>query len=168
VSYHETFWVVAGTAAPVIALAAVVTLPDSWGAFKERLMSRRIDALLDPMNAESRELEKRLIAGMIDAGLSPPRDPKAEAAEREEKDREFQSQSKKLYKSAFVNQLGSFANVVLQAGLLALSLAALTYGRDVAPPWVAIVLAVGGILLLAWTSIAVSSFREKVRSLYES
>ena len=28
-SYHENFWVVAGTAAPVIALAAVVALPDT-------------------------------------------------------------------------------------------------------------------------------------------
>jgi hypothetical protein len=28
-SYHETFWVVVGTAAPVIALAAVVALPDA-------------------------------------------------------------------------------------------------------------------------------------------
>ena len=46
-------------------------------------------------------------------------------------------------------------------GLLALSLTALTYNRDLVPPWVAITMAVGGILLLAWTLVAGASFREE-------
>jgi hypothetical protein len=35
VAYHETFWVVAGTAAPVIALAAVVTVSSTSRAVAE-------------------------------------------------------------------------------------------------------------------------------------
>jgi len=34
VAYHEAFWVVIGTAAPVIALAAVVALGQLWGMDK--------------------------------------------------------------------------------------------------------------------------------------
>jgi uncharacterized membrane protein len=48
----------------------------------------------------------------------------------------------------------AFGNVIVQAGLLAVSLAALAYDQDVVPPWVAIILAVVGILLLAWTLMA--------------
>jgi hypothetical protein len=51
--------------------------------------------------------------------------------------------------------------VILQAGLLAVSLAALMYDRDVTPPWMAIFLAVGGIVLLAATVEVEARFRSK-------
>jgi CHASE2 domain-containing sensor protein len=44
-----------------------------------------------------------------------------------------------------------YANLIAQAALLAVSLAALAYSRDFVPPWLAIVVAVGGVALLAWT-----------------
>jgi hypothetical protein len=44
-------------------------------------------------------------------------------------------------------------DVTVQAGLLGVSLSALAAGRNVMPPWVAVVLAVGGILLLALTLV---------------
>jgi hypothetical protein len=47
-------------------------------------------------------------------------------------------------------------NLIVQAGLLTVSLSALAYQRELIPAWVAIALAAGGILLLAWsTSMAV-------------
>jgi hypothetical protein len=91
VSYHEAFWVVTGTAAPVIALAAVVALPDV----------------------------------------------------------------------ATLRALGQ-VNVIVQAGLLGLSLSALATGGNVTPPWVASVLAVGGILLLAWSLRRSDAIRQKL------
>jgi hypothetical protein len=44
-----------------------------------------------------------------------------------------------------------YANLITQAALLAVSLATLAYSRDFVPPWLAIVVAVGGVGLLAWT-----------------
>jgi hypothetical protein len=46
VSYHETFWVVAGTAAPVIALAAVVALPDTAGLYRALAQSAADNLML--------------------------------------------------------------------------------------------------------------------------
>jgi hypothetical protein len=43
-----------------------------------------------------------------------------------------------------------YANLMAQAALLAVSLVALAYSRDFVPPWLAIVVAVGGVGLLAW------------------
>ena len=68
-----------------------------------------------------------------------------------EQSRAEESVARTLYRLAGANRLGSVANLILQAGLLAVSLWTLAYDQDVVPPWVAIVLAVGGILLLAWT-----------------
>jgi hypothetical protein len=42
-----------------------------------------------------------------------------------------------------------YANLIAQAALLAVSLAALAYSRDFVPPWLAIIVAVGGVGLLA-------------------
>ena len=61
--------------------------------------------------------------------------------------------------------MGAIVNVLLRAGLLAVSLTALSYGRNVMPPWVAVVMAVGGILLLAITVSAVPEYRN-LRALF--
>lgn len=55
-----------------------------------------------------------------------------------------------------------FANLIVQAALLAVSLAALAYGRDFVPPWLAIVVAVGGVALLAWTQLRGTGIRTEV------
>jgi len=52
----------------------------------------------------------------------------------------------------------TLVNLVVQAGLLAVSLSALAYQQNVMPPWLAIFLAVGGILLLAWSTTTVIKF----------
>ena len=54
------------------------------------------------------------------------------------------------------------ANLIAQAVLLAVSLAALAYGLDLVPPWLAIVVAVGGVALLAWTLLREVGMRDKV------
>jgi hypothetical protein len=41
-------------------------------------------------------------------------------------------------------------NLIIQAALLAVSLSALAYDQDIMPLWLAVTLATGGILLLAW------------------
>lgn len=56
----------------------------------------------------------------------------------------------------------SFVNVLVQAGLLALSLSALATSQNVTPPWVAIVMAVAGMLLLLWTVTSVGLMRRRV------
>jgi hypothetical protein len=50
-------------------------------------------------------------------------------------------------------------NLIVQAGLLAVSLSALAASQDVMRTPVAIVLAVGGLLLLAWTTYMTIKFR---------
>jgi hypothetical protein len=61
----------------------------------------------------------------------------------------------------------AIVNVVLQAVLLAFSLTALAYNVDVIPRWLAIVLTVGGILLLAATVSLVSAYRRNAKQLPE-
>jgi hypothetical protein len=55
-----------------------------------------------------------------------------------------------------------YANLIVQAALLAVSLAALAYTRDFAPPWLAIIIAVGGVALLAWTLLRGAGIRDRV------
>lgn len=52
-----------------------------------------------------------------------------------------------------------YANLIAQAVLLAVSLAALACNRDVVPPWLAIVVTVGGVGLLAWTLLRGAAIR---------
>ena len=55
-----------------------------------------------------------------------------------------------------------YANLIAQAVLLAVSLAALAYGLDLVPLWLAIVVAVGGVGLLAWTLLRGAGIRDGV------
>lgn len=55
-----------------------------------------------------------------------------------------------------------YANLIVQAALLAVSLAALGYSREFVPPWPAIVVAVGGVGLLAWTLLRGAAIRVRV------
>ena len=104
-SYHETFWAVVGTAAPIIALAAVVALPDSSTAVKELSQWSGIAARIRVAADEAHEA-LALVKGITDPS------PEADSYEAE---REF----KRSYRLALANQLGSLVNVIVQAGLRA-------------------------------------------------
>lgn len=43
----------------------------------------------------------------------------------------------------------TLVNLIIQAALLAVSLSALAYDQDIMPLWLAVILATGGIVLLA-------------------
>lgn len=146
-SYHEAFWIVAGTAAPVIALAALVALPDTSDIYQdlgqalldEQLSSIKQFYALYQVNFDT-ELAKE-----YRKLLGPP-------------DELVESRFFKNF--ATVIRLGAVGNVFLQAGLLAACLAALAYDRDVIPPWIAVILAVGGVLLLAGIVSALAKYRK--------
>ena len=135
VSFHESFWIAASTAAPVITLAIVVVIPGAAGIRfraanrEQELLDLRVPAT-DPDKAA--KLEKRLM---------------------------------KLGWAARVTRLNvrlCYANLIVQAALLAASLAALAYTRDFVPPWLAIIVAVGGVGLLAWTLLRGAGVRDRV------
>lgn len=58
-----------------------------------------------------------------------------------------------IRKRAWIAWLVTLGNLIIQAGLLAISLSALASRQDIVPLWVAICLATGGILLLALTGM---------------
>jgi hypothetical protein len=121
VSYHEAFWMVTGTAAPIIALAAVVALPEA-AAVVPHAWARGREIVSTPPHLNWHVA----MAGSYEAW-------------------------RRVWAAAQRVRTLTFLNVIVQAGLLAVSLSALAVSQNVMPPWVAIVLAVGGILLLAWT-----------------
>jgi uncharacterized membrane protein len=126
VSYHEAFWVVTGTAAPVIALAAVVALPDT-SAMTSRTVQHFGSAWL----------------------------PTAEQLKT----------GSELWTRAAIIKVSAVTNLVAQACLLLISLMALMWASNPLSPWVAVAIAVGGILLLAWTLSAGSLLRRTLDSL---
>jgi hypothetical protein len=168
VAFHESFWVATSAAAPVIVLAAVVALPESSTSFRTVSALRFLASLDRTMAATRRKLAEMggdtstmSLTDMLKISTEAGEDTSVSlAAELDEMRRTLSEPPwDRLYALAMVNRWLSFANVITQAGLLAVSLAALAYGRDVVPPLVAIILGVGGILLLAWTSVAGATMR---------
>jgi hypothetical protein len=129
VAFHESFWVATSAAAPVIALAAIVALPDA---------STVVDVA-------SRRLQ---LAQQVRG--SDPLD--SDAVRDEVLTREMRRQASQVRGTTFFNLL-------LQAGLLAVSLWALAYNQAVISPPDAIIMAVVGILLLSWTTTRTAAFR---------
>jgi hypothetical protein len=121
VGFHESFWVATSAAVPVIALAAVVALPDA-SRMAHTAARQRHRAQRNP---------------------DPTRDTPALV--------ELLGAAQDFWWSRLV-WWTTFVNLTIQAALLAVSLSALAYDSDLMPQWVAIVLAVGGILLLAWST----------------
>ena len=121
------FWLVAGTAAPVVALAAVVSLGD---AQREHIAS--IGKATALIYGEESSGDDR-IKGMVLTNKT------IKAAKR-------------LYSIGL-------ANVWLQAALLAVSLVSLARKGNLVPPWIAIVAAVGGLLLLAYSALGAVQLR---------
>ena len=136
-SYHESFWLATSAAAPVIALAAVVALPDASAA---------VYGAMDRVGVTSRPNLKDPVT------LKEIRPNGLDWAER-------------LWGKARVISIVSFFNVIIQAGLLAVSLSALASEQNVMPPWGAIIPAVGGILLLAWALAAGATLRRRFQEL---
>jgi hypothetical protein len=134
VSYHDSFWLATGAAAPVIALAAVVALPDI-AVMERRAWIRYAKGAIPP------DLKQKDPAGDL---------------------------PKQLWHAVNLIWYVSLFNMIIQAAVLAVSLSALASEQNVVPPWIAIVPAVGGIILLAWTLAMGVRFRgtlEKVEKI---
>jgi hypothetical protein len=147
VSFHETFWLAASAAAPVITLAIVVVIPD---AARIRFQAeRRKWELHLPANTASATSEEAPPAPGTDPGNAAP-------DELQPKSPQWAVQVTRR------NVRLCYANLIAQAALLGVSLLALAYSRDFVPPWLAIVVAVGGIGLLAWTLLRGAGIRDEV------
>jgi hypothetical protein len=133
VAFHKSFWVATSAAAPVIALAAVVALPDASAMLDAASRQLRQTRRLTDDHAGF-DFRARIILAILQASW--------------------------LY--WFLVWGATVVNLIVQAGLLAVSLSALAFQQNVMPPWVAIALAVGGILLLAWSTTTVIKFRQDV------
>ncbi len=164
VGFNESFWLATSAAAPVITLAAVVALPDSSKA-SNAVASLWVEAEVRNQGAELRarlaELNEEASLSDVLKALHGSDAPRRKTDVRAVGPDGDVVRAKKLYRSAVLNQQISFGNVIIQAGLLAMSLAALAYHRDLVSPWVAIILAVGGILLLAWTLVTGAGIRDQ-------
>jgi hypothetical protein len=120
VAFHESFWVVTGTAAPVIALAAIVSLADA-----------------------DREFMGFLVTALSD----------------------FERIKPFMNRAAFTGiwiGVSGLLNLLLQATLLTISLVSLAEDVNSVPPWSAIAMAVGGVILLAvsaWGAVTLHVFR---------
>jgi hypothetical protein len=155
---YENFWLATAAAAPVIALAAVVALPETSGLYRDDLQ-RIIDEWFGTPT--------KLRAAMQAAGAT-------ELVVEAMSDIDFPAMKGGVTKTviplrvvAAVTRWTAIGNVMLQAVLLAFSLAALAYNVDVMPRWLSIVLTVGGILLLAATVSLVSYYRKGMKELPE-
>jgi len=138
VAFHETFWVVTGTAAPVIALAAVVSLGEAFG---QRLDSD--DAGFDVVRRMVDVPDNDLLISQFHDFVKP-----AMAAGR-----------------WCVGLL--VTNVAIQSALLALSLVSIDSQANAVPPRVADVAAVLGVAILAVVAGLLLMGRASLRSLQE-
>lgn len=135
--FHETFWVVTGTAAPVIALAAIVALSNVADA-----TTRMLDS--------GREVFLRLVDVTATGGKPELRDVTLALI----------GAASRLWKRGRLQMGFQLLNIVVQALLLTISLVSITYQRNVLPVWVAIALADVGLILLAGTGVAMIVAKE--------
>ena len=142
VTYHESFWIAASAVAPVIALAAVVAMSDAASIMGE---ARR---------AEYSMRMSRILAGARLLDEAYRRDLAAA-----QQDRVAEGEARGAGKWSLIAWLGTLLNLAIQAALLAVSLWALAYHEDVIRPWVAIIPAIGGIVLLACIALVAAEQR---------
>jgi hypothetical protein len=131
VAFHETFWVVTGTAAPVIALAAVVSLGDAFG------QSLKSDEAMSAVVGDAVPLDRRL------GELIRQR---PEILDRLSRYGRFVQLAQAAGRWSMALLL---SNVVIQSALLALSLVSIDNHANAVPPGVAVVAAVLGVTILA-------------------
>jgi hypothetical protein len=144
---YESFWLATAAAAPVIALAAVVALPDTSDVSPDVIQSTLDEWFSSPERISSAAKEAgasdavvKIMAGIDPAALKGV----------------AQKVPALLRVVTVPIRWIAICNVILQAALLAVALGALAYNMSVIPRWVAIALTVGGILLLA-TTVSLSS-----------
>jgi len=140
VAYHEAFWVVTGTAAPVIALAAILSV------------------------GESATVGRNLGRFIWNAKRHPDRYRDNNEDDTAWDQRLGTAHTARTY--SMLKYLAAERNLASQAALLAMSLVSIDGADNSVPPWLAIVLAVGGIVLLLvvsrWSAGVVSYWKEVV------
>ena len=160
VANYENFWLATAAAAPVIALAAVVALPET-STITTKFLQRTVD---DWFGNPARTRSMMLAAGAVGPALEVLSNIDFS---------DVRAKANKLRPIVLLRVIAaairwiSICNVLLQATLLAFSLATLAYNVDVMPRWLAIVLTVSGIVLLAATVSLVSDYREAATTFSE-
>jgi hypothetical protein len=126
-TFHETLWVITGSAAPVVALAAIVSLRD---------------VLTDsnPMADVGDELIK----------LNDGQNAKFTLEEKLDKIWRYNARWARV---GIVQWGAQMSNLGLQALLLTISLLSIAWQRNVFPVWIAVAAPTVGVLLLAGTGI---------------
>jgi hypothetical protein len=146
VSYHESFWVVMGTAAPVIALRAVVALPEAYRTEDQVHDARRRFAYRPPPDSYVRSVKRRL------AHRRQP-DPYA-----------LWAAVRKAEGLSLLLRMCVYGQVVV----LGYSLVSLAIGRDLFMPLAAISGPLGGILIIASAVTSQNTLRKKLEELRTS
>ena len=144
-AFHEGFWVVTGTAAPIIALAAVVSLAEAERDYYNTLASA--------VRAVSR------MPGGEKLANSPDDTPDVTRIKIIVRVLTASQRVEPLSKTLTWLATFGVVNLILQAALLAISLVSLAGAANLLSPWLAIVAAVGGLLLLAASSLGVVYLR---------
>jgi hypothetical protein len=152
--FHESFWLATSAAAPVIALAVAVALPDVGTAFEDATVRRQTAELVASVyevEASPWGLGDKVISRVISNFRQVVYNEGSETSSYETDESMASHElfvARKFYRRALANWSAALASIGIQAGLLGFSLSALAYDRDLLPLWLAIASAVGGILLL--------------------
>jgi hypothetical protein len=192
VAFHETFWVISGTAAPVIALAIVVsqgTLGDHETEWLE--VRSRINDELKDLEATVKQyfgdLAKLLRDGE-DANAAPDGEDANAAPDGEDANaapdgeigaslyaaaetitgaarKRFEGTDRQMRRLLRGTRAVQNTNLIAQAALLCVSMVSVAYQFNLVSPISAIAVAVLGILCLALTTALVYSFKSLVNSL---
>lgn len=154
-AFHESFWLVVGGTAPVIALAAVVSVGDVFN-LRLRIITILLaaESQLDRMmwtEATTERVERRL-----DAQNAPRRFRPTVVRERLER---IQKEGGEVANTLKVPASLHIANVCAQAGLLCVALLAIAWQSNLIPPWLAAAAETIGVLLLAVLQVVIVKAR---------
>jgi hypothetical protein len=139
VAFDGTFWVIAGTAAPIIALANVVSIGDLRGLASELHYAWTPDMGYGPSNSS---VQATLF------GLDSWADDRTRGAGRK-----YWATRRAVLRMVLV----SVANFVSLALVLCFSLLSVAYGRNVVPRLIATGLLTAGLAAVGWVAVRTSS-----------
>jgi hypothetical protein len=135
---HKDLWVIAGTTAPVVGLAAIVSLTDALRENGDSI-NAGVRIQLDDIEEHYRAVDIAIkTAGDIQAAMDSPY-PNHDRADQ------LMNDSRKWALRLFA--VGAL-NLIVQAALLAVSLVSIADDTDLVPTPYAIAAAVGGLVLL--------------------
>jgi hypothetical protein len=195
VAYHEAFWVVTGTAAPVIALAVIVSAQNASVTAREAQIRLVVGGqspgrgpgpdFSEELRRAVRVAKKRKTLRHVVGGQPPGRGPGPDFSEElrravrlakkgktlrhvvksqspgrkpdlteDLRQAVRQAKARKAFRHLTASYRAALVNLTLQSALLAISLVSIDSAANCVPPWLAIILAVGGIFLLAVISQA--------------